>query len=788
MVAGAAEAAAATATETATPNAAATDASNSQVEQVVVTARRRSENIEKVPVAVQAFSQKALTQNSITDPYRLSTLVPGLTVDSASGNTEQPSFAIRGRGQIYGTSAGSVETYFADVPLSAPFQIPTLPPQFFDVQSFQVLKGPQGTLFGRSTTGGAVVIVPAAPTNDLGGYARIQGGTYNDFQFEGALNVPIVQDKALFRFAMFDWQRAGYMHTYPGTPNDLTGVPMGSQTYDNVDTTELRASLLLRPTDNLTNTTIFTYHTDKTRSSGGSGLMLNGYYATVPGYAFGQTAPEPGYGTRYTGTGVDLTKPATNVYAVINTTTYDFNPNLLVKNIFGYINAEGFTDDAADSDGLATTAAIDLPVVPFRPRRNEQFTDEVQFQGKSFGDRLSWIVGGLYDQTLEPGVSDLDLNSETFSLSASATGGPGSVLVARMEQNNILSFGAYLSGTFKITDQLNISAGYRHSWYSIDYLDGCGTAIAPTFAVTPNGGAACGGIALVKYPTLNTGGDTYNVGLDYHPTGDAMIYGGYRRGYKHGGFNPSDTDISTAAFGPETVDDFYIGLKDQFRVFDRHAQFNIEGYYDLYDGYQAAYLGFTDGNLITTTLNIPKSTFSGFETDLALDATDWLYVSLNYGYIDARVTKWSTDAGGVFVDLSKNPMAYVSPNKFSATFRLHGELPGDRGELALAPTVSYQDRFFTTAFEIAAPANGIPTGAYPNMEAAGGGIVPGYTTVDLRAEWNHLMGSKVDAALNVTNLTDKLYFTGNSGTLNYGVQANAYGPPRMFTLELSTRF
>jgi len=100
-----------------------------------------------------------LTERAITSAFDLNRAVPGLTVEADSGNAGLPAFSIRGKGQNYGAAAGSVETYFADIPLSAPFQIPTLPPQFFDLQSLQVLKGPQGTLFGRSTTGGAMVLV-----------------------------------------------------------------------------------------------------------------------------------------------------------------------------------------------------------------------------------------------------------------------------------------------------------------------------------------------------------------------------------------------------------------------------------------------------------------------------------------------------------------------------------------------------------------------------------------------------------------------------------------------------
>src|ERR1700693_3485937 len=197
-------------------------ASADKLEEVVVTARRQTERLQDVPTAVEAFDEKALTEKSITSSFDLARNVPGLIVDTGPGGMQQ--FSIRGRGLNFGAAAGSVETYFAEVPMSAPYQMPTLPPQYFDLSSLEVLKGPQGTLFGRSTTGGAVLITPQAPTNDFGGYARLQGGNYHDFQAEAALNVPLVADHALLRVAVFDWQREGYMRTTGGT-NELTGGP-----------------------------------------------------------------------------------------------------------------------------------------------------------------------------------------------------------------------------------------------------------------------------------------------------------------------------------------------------------------------------------------------------------------------------------------------------------------------------------------------------------------------------------------------------------------------------------
>jgi iron complex outermembrane receptor protein len=350
-------------------------------------------------------------------------------------------------------------------------------------------------------------------------------------------------------------------------------------------------------------------------------------------------------------------------------------------------------------------------------------------------------------------------------------------------QNNIDSYGSFASGTFKITDRLNVSGGYRHSWDDVMY----GTAGQTGFGTIPG----VGGIVTspLTYYERKSQGNTYNLSLDYHPVNGLMIYGGYRRGYKRGGFNPSQSS-TLASFEPETVDDYSIGLKDDFSVGEMSGQFNIEAFYDLYHGMQESYLAASASGLSTVTTNVPKTTFRGFDMDLVLKPTEWLTLSASYSLIDAYITEWpDTSLPGSTVNLALNPVPYVSRNKATFTPRLHGELPGGLGELALLPSVNYQDKFYTGALERLLPAGeAVALGQFDSI-AHGGGINPGYTTIDLRAEWNHIKGSAFDAAFNATNLTNKVFFLGNTGnTLLVGGQGAALGPPRLLSIDLRYKF
>jgi len=775
---------------------------------ITVTARRREESLQKVPTAITAFSQQMLAEKSISSSFELDHAVPGLQVSGGSGVSNQPAFAIRGRGLNFGAAAGSVETYFADVPLSGPFQMPAMSPPFFDLQSLQVLKGPQDTLFGRSTTGGAILFVPQAPSNTFGGYVRGQAGNYGDYKLEGAVNVPLIQDKASLRVAAFDWYRKGYSHTL-GSANfgvlggagpffgpDPFGNPVPVQDYDNQDVQGFRATLKVTPTDAISNSTIFAY--DRSNNRATSSLAVANPTGLVPVLAVFPNILT--LGPRIAATNVNLNRLPSADYAIINTTTFKVAPGITLKNIFGYIDAFGVSNTSADPDG-SPLSVIDLPALP---KRNEvaQTTDEIQLQGNILDNKLTWIAGGLIDDVRTPSGDNIN----TFTNSGAFD--------TLWEKNTTSAYGIFASATYKVTDKLSLTAGGRYnsfdvSQYSIEAnpLGSGATLIANRLAntnLTPGGATAAGWHFTNPGQSLSASfhGETYNFGAEYQATDKILAYGGYRHGWKPGGFNakPPAGLPSEASFSPETDDDFYIGVKSRFTLAGMPAQFNIEGYYDIYHGKQVSYLTAASTGLATVTINVPKTRYDGVDLDFVVDATPWLRVSANYSYIDAKFVSWPDPSyGATFgmvpnlnLNLAVNPVANVSPNKFSITPRLHTQLPGNIGELAIAPTVSYQDGWWSTDNGVLLPQGEtaflMPTNPTFNPAALGGVYVKSYTLVDLRVELNRVMGTRINAAFNLTNLTNRVYETGSTGTLAFGMEGRTYGPPRMYTFELSTKF
>jgi len=777
------------------PTAATEATSAPSIGDVVVTARRRAESQQNVPLSVVALSQSALTAAQVHTPADLGKVAPGLVVVAGSGNPAIVDYSIRGRGLNFGAAAGSVETYFEEVPLSAPFQMPNMPAQLFDVSSVQVLKGPQGTLFGRSTTGGAVVVQPTLPTNRFEGYGRVGIGDFNAFQAEGAVNIPLIEDKLALRISGLRNKRDGYLVQSPTDSTGAvinesrTGLPIsGGFRGNNIDSWDVRGILRFTPTEQYRNNLVVAYHWDKSLGMTGPGLIRVGAGAIAA----------PGFGTYTVYNGVSPQGRGPNwSYALIDTAEYDLTPDLKLRNIVGFIHAQGNVLVGQDSDGTPSRV-VDNGLNP-RDNVNDQITEEFQAQGKAFDSRLDYTVGGLIDLTREPRqFGRLDRASQSVVGNSTITGA-GIPLDAghpnaagyrnRYQSTDINSYAIYGAGNFKITQQLNFSFGYRHTWDTVTATQASSLqASYYTPEIFQDADPLVAGFQQSKDFRAVFGSDVYNVGLEYHPTSRIMLYAGLRHGFKRGGFNSSALPPAPADFGAEQVDSFSLGAKTEFTIAGMPTRLNVEGFYDNYKGFQASYLGFAAGSLITVTTNIPKVRYTGVDVDFSIRPAQFLAIDLTYTHLDPKITDFPDPTSPAHGQLSANEVPYASHDQLHATFRLHGDLPGSLGDWAVAPSVTYQSKFYTTLFNrVAAAAQVALFGPFDHI-AAGGATVEDHSLWDLRVEWNHVAGSRVGLAITATNLTNRYYTIGNSGTLNFGFQSSTAGPPRMVVGEVSVEF
>ncbi|HEX8058349.1 MAG TPA: TonB-dependent receptor plug domain-containing protein, partial [Novosphingobium sp.] len=268
-----------------TPALAQDDSAGSgSANDIVVTARRVEERLQDVPISITVFNQQQLANKNVTTATDLANYTPSLSADNNFG-PDNTSFAIRGFVQDIGT-APSVGTYFGDVvtPRGAtngqPVGDGASAGDFFDLQNVQVLKGPQGTLQGRNTTGGAVLFVPQKPTDKLEGYVQGGYGNYNMWRLQGVLNVPL-SDTFLVRLGVDHMKRDGYL-------NNVSGI--GPKHFGDIDYWAARLSIVANLTPNLENYTIASYSNSKNNGAVQKLIAAEPTQAPFGGFAAGQLA------------------------------------------------------------------------------------------------------------------------------------------------------------------------------------------------------------------------------------------------------------------------------------------------------------------------------------------------------------------------------------------------------------------------------------------------------------------------------------------------------------------
>jgi iron complex outermembrane receptor protein len=250
---------------------ATSESSASALGEIIVTARRRAENAQTVPITVDVLGPGDFSRAGSFGADQLAQASPALHADAQTGDRNNIVYTIRGQGQTYGTEYPSVIAYFAEVPVA---HINT--GQYFDLENVQVLKGPQGTLFGRVTDGGAVLIQPKAPTDKFEGFAEVKAGSYNLKGFTGAINAPLIADGVLnVRLAVDINRRKGFtIDSGAGAPGPIPapGNPGNAgKDEDNVHYDSVRLSVSAKPIEGLHNNTVFSFYK---ANENGTGVIL----------------------------------------------------------------------------------------------------------------------------------------------------------------------------------------------------------------------------------------------------------------------------------------------------------------------------------------------------------------------------------------------------------------------------------------------------------------------------------------------------------------------------------
>ncbi|PIB89894.1 hypothetical protein CSW62_24910 [Caulobacter sp. FWC2] len=725
------------------------------LEEVVVTARRREERLQDVPIAVVAVSERQLEEKNIKNVNDLTVVAPGLSIQNTTGNRNNVTYSIRGQGQAFGQNSPGVVAYFAEVP--------DFSSAIFDLQSVQVLKGPQGTLFGRNTTGGAVLFSPQRPTETLSGYVVGRVGDLNRHDLEFAVGGPIIGDKLMVRVAGQTLNRDGY------TKNLYNGRKL-----DDENRRSVRASVLLRPFDGFENLTI--YQDDEVKESGsGSSLAFvapNINNAPILSQLQGYLAAQKARGPRV----INASWPDYTVldgHGILNSTSLRLTDHITLKNIVSNRHYTGGQSYDLDSTPL------DLLNVTNPPGKKIESTTE-EFQIQASWNAVNTVVGYYRENTKSP--VNVGFDTKQF-FSAPVLGAlapplalafPNGVAIQAIAYGNSSNSSEAVFGQvdWKATQKLTLTGGIRRTE---DYR----RSFSQTFLVLPGQPVPTGPTATGPSSSGVFKATTWNVAANYTFTPNLSAYATVRRGYKSGGFNGTALSAADKYFQPEFVTDHEVGVKGQTTLGDMHFRYAVDAFYDDYTNIQR-FINLPTTPASTVTRNAASGSIKGLDVDVAAQLAAHFDVSLIYTYMDASYDKYEDPVQG---DLTSSRFPNTPKHQLTLTPRFTYDLAGDWGSLSALASIYYQSGM---ALDPANKPNGNPAVALSAM----GANVPGYTRVDLRVDWRDIRQSPVSAAFYVRNAFDKDYVVGSNNQLStqFGVGTFLYGAPRQVVFELRYAF
>jgi iron complex outermembrane receptor protein len=771
-------------------------AGGSGLEEIVVTARRREERIQTVPMAITAFSAADLQARAITNYVDLQHDVPSFTYGPTqrSGIGSDPT--IRG--------LPGVVTYFSEVPLIQSNLVGNI--EAID-NSVQVLKGPQGTLFGQNTTGGAVLLEPTHPTDNVEGYAQELLGAYNWNQFQGMINLPVIEDKLLVRFVGQQDQRDGFTTV----ANTKFAGKFAGLDLDNQDEWYGRIGITARPTDDIENylvaDTVYV-HTN------GTALVLN-QLNTSPSFAPGTVnygingskyLPEtPAYflalqqslGVRQIIGGWDPpiylgTKRVTYDFAgpiekaqnfdVADTLKWDVTDDITVKNVAGYVNSRvltrsDFTDTPIISQAFFSPSGWNSASVGAGGGAGvvSQYTEELQANGRALDGALQYTGGGfLLYRTQGP---------EGGLITTGTAGLPSQLLVSTGGGGQDRTQALYSQGTYDlgslwpVLDGLKFTGGYRYNWdwaSAYEYIKVVNIALIGKTNICSGGHPP----TCVQAADGHFHSPGWNLTLNYQLDPQTMLYVASTKGYRAGGFTPGAPTVTDQSYQPETLVNVEVGAKAEWSLMGMPVRTNIDAYHGFYSNIQEGVVAFV--NICTgpnntnctksnfgVTENAAEATAEGVEVEGVIKPIDSLELRGN-GSFNHNVFDSFTSA--TFGQLSGRSFTGFPKLKLNAGVTYH--LPVDEawGDIAAKVDWSYQTHYLTNTD------NG-PSSA------------PTHRLLNLGLDWTNVYGQPFDLDFFMTNVTDATFVLGNFALYSQqGFVSKVYNEPRMWGFKLKYRF
>lgn len=720
------------------------DAKDEKLEEIIVTARKQQESLQQVPVSVVAVSGEEIEARSIDSLSDLGQSTPNFSfTQSPTGGRTESIIYMRGVGPS--TGSPTVGVYMDGVYLAS---TRTSDLEMVDLERVEVLRGPQGTLFGKNTSGGAVNIVTRKPdvsAQSVTGRMQVTGGSRDRFELLGSANVPLSPDRLALQASISRRKQDGY------------GRRADGQDMANTDRTAGRVALRWQPTDSfgaLLSADVLDY--DETAASKNlvhvfvsptspvalsnavSGITYDSRWVSPDPFFSNATGPNRSSGTIW---GSALTLDLDLGWAAL-------------KSISAY-RAISAPHGDQDADGSPVTV-----LAFFTDEDQRHATQEFQLTGSSFDDRLDWLLGAFYFHEVRERRDGANLLGD---MALALTGDFNALSFGEARRDTLESQALFSQLNYKLTDALRATMGVRLSRdeaqdevHGFDFVTG-----APTSSAVP------------RKKDWNDVSPRF--GLDYQWTPDVMTYVSAAKGYKQGGVDPTRPP---GGFEPEKVWTYELGLRSEF--FDRRLRLNATYFYSDYTDLQMTIGGATTDPVtggiqpFDVTDNIPGVRITGAEVELSVVPVTGLKLTGGLGLVDAKYTDFPADP-------QWQNTALAADAKFPFT-----------PEVAYTLGVEHSRQLFSSIDLTARVDYAHKSEIFYNLANTAVMRQKPYGLLDARLTFERA-GSGLSVSIFGTNLTDEDYFVAgfdNATIPNavFGFAFTSMGPPREYGISAQWRF
>ncbi|HJR27467.1 MAG TPA: TonB-dependent receptor [Pseudomonas sp.] len=708
---------------------------------VTVTAQHREETLQEVPVAVSAVQGTSLVADGVRNMGDITTFVPNTSAKNPDGDG-RPRWYIRGlgTGDTGAATVFPVGIYADDVYLNAPIAGGG---PLFDLERIEILRGPQGTLYGKNTTAGAVNIISKKPTFGTDGFGTIGFGSKNERIISGALGGALVDDRLAARVSLYSEERDGFQ-------KNLTD----DNTYGDVNKKAVRLQFLAQLNPDLD--ALLKIHSREFKGDGSNGSLPVGRYFNV-GYQ------RPNGRNIALNVNEDSKLDHDGTSLTLNWHLGDYT--LTSISAYDYIRGQS-TSDADFTPFEVNGAAIS-------DNKYAQYSQELRLASPQ-QETLRWLMGAHYFH------EDLDSSAQRIITPGPTPNGTGSNQIGATDLRSLNydhktdSYALFGNLTYDFTDNFTVTGGLRWTQEKKD-IDLDLTQLTRTSAngpLIPLGGSGTNGN---RQENKTWEAWTYDLTPEYRINDNVLIFFRYAHGFRSGGFN---TGLSTSlaqltTVDPEKLDAYEIGVKSEW--FNHRLTANANLFYYDYSDIQVNLLTVNNGVLTTALTNGAKGKVKGAELELEGQPTDYLHLRAAVSFLDTEYTDFKNtnpNTGEVTSDNSGNSFVRSPRNVVSlgADYTFPLEIGG---KLVAGGDVSFRDKEYFLADR--------QSSADKTLSQ------PHYTLANTRLTW-FSADEKLSVTGFVNNLTDRRYQVHGRPNGTLGQYVITYGDPRTVGLSVTSRF